>query len=72
MPPLSRSPADIGTLRCRATLVDIDADSSLADKFGECVPVLTVDGKLRFRGKINEILLQRLLAQVEVPDRGSV
>jgi glutaredoxin len=52
-------------------LVDIDVDSALSSQFGECVPVLMVDGKIRFRGKINEVLLRRLLAQINVSDGGS-
>lgn len=40
---------------------DIDADAELKAKFTECVPVLEIDGKVRFRGRINETLLQRLI-----------
>ncbi len=41
--------------------VDIDSDAGLKEKYGECVPVLTLDGKVYFRGKINRVLLRRLL-----------
>jgi glutaredoxin len=42
-------------------VVDVDADSDLAARYGEQVPVVTVDGKVRFRGIINAVLLTRLL-----------
>ena len=41
--------------------VDIDVDPELVKLHSEWVPVVTVDGKVRFRGKINALLLQRLL-----------
>jgi glutaredoxin len=41
--------------------VDIDGDSALREKFTNCVPVLEIDGKVRFRGKVNEVLLRRIL-----------
>ncbi|MCA9271075.1 MAG: glutaredoxin family protein [Planctomycetales bacterium] len=43
-------------------LVDIDADPSLRQRFNTCVPVVYIDGKERFRGRVNEVLLARLLA----------
>jgi glutaredoxin len=42
-------------------LVDVDADAQLTAKFTECVPVVVIDGKQRFRGRVNEVLLRRLL-----------
>ena len=42
-------------------LVDIDADEQLRAKFNTCVPVVEIDGKVRFRGRVNELLLKRLL-----------
>ena len=44
-------------------LVDIDADPELRQQYNECVPVVAIDGKVRFRGRIDEILLRRLLAK---------
>jgi glutaredoxin len=41
--------------------VDVDADPELAARYGTCVPVVTVDGKVRFRGVVNPVLLRRLL-----------
>ncbi len=42
-------------------LIDVDSDPQLAARYGCCVPVVTVDGKVRFRGHVNEVLLRRLL-----------
>ncbi len=41
--------------------LDIDANSELREKYDTCVPVVVIDGKERFRGRVNEILLKRLL-----------
>jgi len=45
----------------RAEKVDIDDDASLREQFGTCVPVVEIDGKIRFRGRVDPILLERLL-----------
>lgn len=42
--------------------VDIDADPELVRVYGECVPVVMIDGKVRFRGAVNRVLLERLLS----------
>lgn len=42
--------------------VDIDADPELCAKFTTCVPVVEIDGKIRFRGRVDAVLLRRLLA----------
>ncbi len=41
--------------------VDVDSNPELADRFGECVPVVELDGKVRFRGRVDERLLRRLI-----------
>lgn len=41
--------------------VDVDTDPELVKQYGECVPVVVVDGKVRFRGLVNPVLLRRLL-----------
>ena len=41
--------------------MDVDADPALAKQYGECVPVVTIDGKVRFRGRVNAVLLERML-----------
>ena len=43
--------------------VDIDADPELIAKYTECVPVVVIDGRERFRGRVNEVLLRRLLSE---------
>lgn len=43
--------------------VDIDGDPLLVREYGECVPVVTIDGKVRFRGVVNRVLLERLLSR---------
>jgi glutaredoxin len=40
---------------------DVDTSAEWAATYGDCVPVVTVNGKVRFRGSVNEVLLQRLL-----------
>jgi glutaredoxin len=40
---------------------DVDADVKLAERFGEQVPVVVVNGKVRFWGSVNPVLLDRLL-----------
>lgn len=44
-------------------LVDIDSNPDLRERFTTCVPVVEVDGRLRFRGRVNEMLLRRLLVE---------
>jgi len=46
----------------RAKVVDIDAEPELREKFNTCVPVVEIDGKVRFRGKVDPILLRRLIS----------
>lgn len=41
--------------------VDIAGDAELEAAHGEQIPVVTVDGTVRFRGCVNEVLLTRLL-----------
>jgi glutaredoxin len=41
--------------------VDIDRDPALVARFTECVPVLEIDGRVRFRGRLNEVLLRRII-----------
>lgn len=43
--------------------VDVEDDPELVRDYGECVPVVTIDGKVRFRGRINRVLLERLLSR---------
>jgi glutaredoxin len=41
--------------------IDIDADEKLRQKFDTCVPVVEFDGKVRFRGRVHPMLLERLI-----------
>jgi glutaredoxin len=42
-------------------MVDVDTLPELAALHGSWVPVVTVNGSLRFRGGVNRVLLQRIL-----------
>jgi glutaredoxin len=42
--------------------IDVDADPHWKTRYDECVPVVWIDGKERFRGRVDELLLRRLLA----------
>ena len=42
-------------------LVDIDQDPALVERYRDCVPVVTFDGRERFRGHVDPLLLRRLL-----------
>lgn len=43
-------------------VVDIDQDADLLAQYNECVPVVHIEGKLRFRGRVDVRLLRRILA----------
>jgi hypothetical protein len=45
--------------------VDIDTDPALVQEYGLSIPVVTIDGKVRFRGRINRVLLERTLRAAE-------
>jgi len=51
----------LARLGVRPTILDIDADPELREQFHVWVPVIEIDGKVRFRGIVNEILLTREL-----------
>ena len=42
-------------------LIDVDSDPELQAKYDQCVPVVVIDGQVRFRGRVNEVLLKRLI-----------
>jgi hypothetical protein len=55
-------------------VVDVDSDAELAARYGDQVPVVVVNGKVRFRGAVNPVLLARLFRAVasgRPPDSGS-
>jgi hypothetical protein len=41
--------------------VDVDSDPALVEQHGEHVPVVQIDGRVRFRGVVNAVLLERIL-----------
>jgi glutaredoxin len=41
--------------------IDIDGDPQLIEQFHTWVPVVELDGKVRFRGDVDELLLRRLI-----------
>ncbi|MBI5758502.1 MAG: glutaredoxin family protein [Planctomycetales bacterium] len=41
--------------------IDITGRSELEDKFGTSIPVVQIDGVVRFRGRVSELLLRRLI-----------
>lgn len=51
--------------------VDIDGDPDLVAQYNTEVPVVAVDGKVRFRGVVNPALLERLLTAESRDGRGS-
>lgn len=50
-----------GRFHLAVTEIDIDRDPALKAQFDECVPVVEINGKVRFRGTVNEVLLRRQL-----------
>ncbi|MBS0264592.1 MAG: glutaredoxin family protein [Planctomycetes bacterium] len=49
--------------------VDIDLDADLVERFGTSIPVVEIDGVVRFRGHVDEVLLRRLIeaSPISVP-----
>lgn len=43
------------------TILDVDENPELQQEFDTCVPVVSIGGKVRFRGRVNETLLRRIL-----------
>jgi glutaredoxin len=46
-------------------LVDIDADAELKSRFDAWVPVVEINGRVRFRGRVDPMLLRRMLQQAQ-------
>ncbi len=49
-------------------LIDIDAHPELLAEYNQCVPVVRIDGKVRFRGKVDGVLLERLMVHGQGDD----
>ena len=45
--------------------IDVDRDPVLRARYDQCVPVVVIDGVERFRGRVNEVLLRRLVEHRE-------
>ena len=45
--------------------IDIDEHPDLREQYCDCIPVVRIDGVVRFRGRVNEVLLQRLLRRTD-------
>jgi hypothetical protein len=50
-------------------VVDIDEDPELVRQFGESIPVVEIDGRVRFRGIVSAELLGRLIEAAELESR---
>ncbi|MEY2725646.1 MAG: hypothetical protein RLZZ458_1513, partial [Planctomycetota bacterium] len=50
-------------------VVDIDGDPLLMRQFGESIPIVEIDGRVRFRGRVNWRLLQRIIDAAELRNR---
>lgn len=46
----------------RLDVVDVDTDPELVRQYGLEVPVVVIDGQVRFRGRVNAVLLDRLFS----------
>jgi glutaredoxin len=46
--------------------IDVDSDPKLVELHGENVPVIEIDGRVRFRHRVNEVLLRRMLERRSV------
>jgi glutaredoxin len=42
---------------------DIDDDPVLKERFNTCVPVIEINGQIRFRGTVHPVLLKRIIRQ---------
>lgn len=42
-------------------VVNIAGDAELESRFGLSIPVVEFDGRIRFKGRVNEVLLRRLI-----------
>jgi glutaredoxin len=51
--------------------IDVDSDPALREQYGLEVPVVVVNGRVRFRGRVNRVLLERLLEGERRFEKGS-
>lgn len=50
--------------------IDIDDDQRLKELYGTTIPVVEIDGQVRFRGRVDELLLRRLIEGTPVHAEG--
>ncbi len=43
--------------------VDVDADPDLRKQFDTWVPVVEIDGRVRFKGRVDPVLLRRIIGR---------
>jgi glutaredoxin len=43
--------------------IDVDKDTELVERYGSEVPVVVIDGRERFRGRVNAVLLKRVFRE---------
>lgn len=48
----------------RVEYIDIDSDAALRERYTDWVPVVEVNGQVRFRGRINPVLWARLMTAI--------
>ena len=46
----------------RFEVINVDSDTDLCVRYDQCVPVVVIDGRERFRGRVDPLLLRRILA----------
>lgn len=45
--------------------ISIAESEELTEKYGTTIPVVEIDGEVRFQGRVNEVLLRRLIEGTE-------
>ncbi len=50
-------------------IVDVSKDEALEQAFGPMVPVVAIDGRVLFYGKVSELRLHRILAGKSISNR---
>lgn len=53
--------ADQAVFGYQLKAIDVDSDPELVGRFGERVPVIAVNGRIRFYGGVNPVLWKRFL-----------
>lgn len=46
---------------CNPQVIEVESDPDLLARFDTCVPVVLIDGRMRFRGRVEPRLLKRIL-----------